>query len=264
MDKQQIVKEVMEKMFSEHQVPGHIHLKVINELKRIIKEHETSTKASQERDEKYLKELGKFSRGFAEYEKELERLKNTPQVKGAPGLPGKDGYTPKRGVDYFDGADGKNGKDGRDGESVDINMLVNMVLGKINVPEQKIDLEKLYKEFIERIHKDKSLKTSALGDMDTFLFNIRSTGKNKRYKVEEMMHGGGGGVVYVSDLTSQCDGVTKIFTIPNFTNALQLTSTQFPITYRPLIDWNAAGATLTLTSEVGPPEAGQTLLFMYS
>lgn len=36
----------------------------------------------------------------------------------AEGKPGKDGYTPVKGIDYFDGApgkDGKNGKDGRDG-----------------------------------------------------------------------------------------------------------------------------------------------------
>lgn len=31
------------------------------------------------------------------------------------GKDGKDGYTPKKGVDYFDGAPGKDGKDGRDG-----------------------------------------------------------------------------------------------------------------------------------------------------
>jgi hypothetical protein len=31
------------------------------------------------------------------------------------GEPGKDGYTPVKGVDYFDGVDGKDGKDGHDG-----------------------------------------------------------------------------------------------------------------------------------------------------
>ena len=34
---------------------------------------------------------------------------------GKDGVDGKDGYTPVKGVDYFDGQDGLNGKDGRDG-----------------------------------------------------------------------------------------------------------------------------------------------------
>ena len=35
------------------------------------------------------------------------------------GVDGKDGYTPQKGVDYFDGKDGENGKDGKDGEKGD-------------------------------------------------------------------------------------------------------------------------------------------------
>ena len=34
---------------------------------------------------------------------------------GAPGEPGKDGYTPVKGVDYFDGTPGKDGEPGKDG-----------------------------------------------------------------------------------------------------------------------------------------------------
>lgn len=36
-------------------------------------------------------------------------------LKGEPGTPGKDGYTPVKGIDYFDGKDGKPGLDGVDG-----------------------------------------------------------------------------------------------------------------------------------------------------
>lgn len=35
--------------------------------------------------------------------------------QGEPGIPGKDGYTPVKGIDYFDGKDGAPGKDGTDG-----------------------------------------------------------------------------------------------------------------------------------------------------
>ena len=35
--------------------------------------------------------------------------------QGEQGLPGNDGYTPVKGVDYFDGQDGKDGQDGAPG-----------------------------------------------------------------------------------------------------------------------------------------------------
>lgn len=38
------------------------------------------------------------------------------QLEALKGEPGKDGYTPQKGVDYFDGVDGKNGRDGVDGK----------------------------------------------------------------------------------------------------------------------------------------------------
>lgn len=39
-----------------------------------------------------------------------------PEGKQGPqGIPGKDGYTPVKGVDYFDGKNGTNGKDGKNG-----------------------------------------------------------------------------------------------------------------------------------------------------
>ena len=39
-------------------------------------------------------------------------IKGVDYFDGTPGAPGKDGYTPIKGVDYFDGKDGKDGKDG--------------------------------------------------------------------------------------------------------------------------------------------------------
>lgn len=42
-------------------------------------------------------------------------LKGEKGDTGASGISGQDGYTPVKGVDYFDGKDGVNGKDGRDG-----------------------------------------------------------------------------------------------------------------------------------------------------
>ncbi len=38
-----------------------------------------------------------------------------PAIVGTPGKDGEDGYTPQKGVDYFDGTNGKDGSDGKDG-----------------------------------------------------------------------------------------------------------------------------------------------------
>ena len=42
---------------------------------------------------------------------------SSADLKGEKGDPGKDGYTPKKNIDYFDGKDGSPGKDGKDGRT---------------------------------------------------------------------------------------------------------------------------------------------------
>ena len=82
---------------------------------------------------------------------------------------------------------------------------------------------------------------------------------------KQKKHGGGSSknTLYY-DLTSQCNGVTKTFTVPVNTRILSVHGTQFPQNYRPDIDWTGSGTTtLTLTSEVGAPETGQTLFILY-
>jgi hypothetical protein len=69
----------------------------------------------------------------------------------------------------------------------------------------------------------------------------------------------GGGTTI--DLSSQCNGVTKIFTVPAFTSVLKLSGTQFPGIYEPIVDFTVISNTqIQLTDEVGAPEAGQTLI----
>lgn len=50
-----------------------------------------------------------------EVEKAIDDAIDTIELlEGPPGQPGEDGYTPIKGVDYFDGKDGEPGKDGED------------------------------------------------------------------------------------------------------------------------------------------------------
>lgn len=82
-------------------------------------------------------------------------------------------------------------------------------------------------------------------------------------------HRGGGSVAGGSealnyDLSAETDGVTKVFTIPANTRVLGVFGSQAPAgNYRPLVDWTRSATTLTLTSEVAAPEAGQTLWLIY-
>lgn len=66
------------------------------------------------------------------------------------------------------------------------------------------------------------------------------------------------------NLTSQCNGVLKSFTVPQNREIIGVFSTQAPINYDPSKDWTGSGTTtLTLTDEVGAPLEGQTLWIIY-
>lgn len=74
---------------------------------------------------------------------------------------------------------------------------------------------------------------------------------------------GGGSSIKVADLSSQCNGSNKVFTIPALTTIIGLTGTDAPIVYRPTTDFTAAGTTLTLGTGVTAPSQGATLLLTY-
>jgi len=67
-------------------------------------------------------------------------------------------------------------------------------------------------------------------------------------------------IVKSINLTSQVDGVVTTYTLPKDTvEVLGVWSTQFPVNFNGGTDWTFAGNTLTLTSEVGVIQSGQTL-----
>jgi len=79
------------------------------------------------------------------------------------------------------------------------------------------------------------------------------------------LHRGGGGLaVYAADISSQCDGSNKTFTIPAHSRSILLTGTDFPIIYKPISDYTISGITLTLTAEVPAPISGASLIFTYA
>lgn len=125
---------------------------------------------------------------------------------------------------------------------------------------------------------DVAAKTDELGDAlrlkmetDDDLYQAALQGLKEEIESVKTMaatkSGGHGGTAVNSvqyfDCSSQCDGANKIFRVPNYRYAISLQGTQYPNTYRPYVDFTYGNKTITLTSEVGAPEAGQTLIFIY-
>lgn len=174
----------------------------------------------------------------------LQGDKGKQGEKGNKGDNGKNGTDGKNGKDGAKGKDGTNGKDGLKGKDGN----------KGNDGSQDTGLD-----IVNKIN-DLPISPSSMIDASHI--------KN----LPTVMTGGGGGVRrnvsaknIREDLSSQCDGATKTFTIAgNYKeDTLQLFSTQFPIVYRPVVDFTETGGGTTLTSEVGAPQTGQTLVALY-
>ena len=136
-----------------------------------------------------------------------------------------------------DGKDGKNGTIGKDGHD-----------GKDGSPDTSFQIANK----LETLKDETRLKISAIDKLQEELDEL----KNRPT--------GGGGtrkVVYTKriNLSSQCNGTLKEFTMPkDCIDVLAVYGTQFPITFDEA-DFTFEGRTLTLTSEVGAPQTGQTL-----
>ena len=145
---------------------------------------------------------------------------------------------------------------GADGKTPTDQKIISLIQPLIPLPIQglpgedaTVDLNAIVEEAVKALLDSKPWK---------------DTQKNILYnKFDQRWHGGGSGSVLIADLTSQCNGVTKIFTVPSNSRSIKLESTQFPIIYRPLVDFIVSGVSLTLQAGVGAPETGQTLLFYY-
>lgn len=142
----------------------------------------------------------------------------------------------------------RDGRDGKDGVGVD---------GR--TPSRK-ELVSLIKAILP---EEKSLDVENIKGLQDLLNALSNRISNVRVK-KGGAKGGGGSTVRVDDLSSQADGSTKTFnTTFRIGLGLVLQSTQFPRAFRPTVDYTTAGTVLTLTSEVGAPATGQSLIFAY-
>ena len=175
-------------------------LATLNELEEI----NTSLKVIAERDSHLIAEVQvnvpdvqKFKLDGIE---ELLHLIN-PLIP-AP-IHGKDGYTPKKGVDYFDGEDGEDGKDADEEE------IISKVLHLIPLPKDaEFDKEELFKEFITLIRKDKLIDVTHVKGIQGWIKD------GVKYRFEELMHGGANSKASSNELvaTGVVNGINTQFT----------------------------------------------------
>jgi hypothetical protein len=147
----------------------------------------------------------------------------------------------KRLLELKNGINGKDGKDGIDGLNADDKKILKDVLAKIDFTDTKEDVKANKKTLSELDKKISAVRKSRVGG---------GTGGNNQ-------------AVQYADLTAQCNGVLKTFTIPTCRKVVQLLGTQYPVVFRPIVDYTVGNKTITLTSEVSAPESGQTLTLLY-
>lgn len=144
----------------------------------------------------------------------------------------RDGYTPKKGVDYFDGEDGEDGDD-----------------GSPDTPE----------EVVAKVNRSKTrIKASAIEGLEGKLQELsdRPSGRiqtpAKAYRI------------HTADASSQANGVNKAFSVGGtHFGIITVAGTQFPNIYRPIIDYTLTPTGILLTAAVSAPEAGQTLVITF-
>ena len=150
----------------------------------------------------------------------------------------------------------KDGKPGMKGMDADPKMAATMAKEMM-----KPDMYQMKDVVMGEI--DKAItKNAEITKLHEFIKDL----KEKVFKVTTAQASKGIGAtnaVQYADLSSQCDGATRTFTVPRHRIVLGLNSTQFPIVYRPVTDFTTANLILTTSSALDPVAVGQTLIFTY-
>lgn len=196
-------------------------------------------------------------------------IANIPEpIPGEPGLPGispnmdeivqkavsvvsgriKNGRTPVKGIDYHDG------------ENFDPQIFIDYIKNNKFKPEDIEGLEQLITARQEQISRRGYLHGG--GDTVAAGSNITITTDGNGKKVISAISGSS---IASVDLSSQCTGSNRVFTVPANSGFLSLMGSDAPIIYQLNVDYTGSGTTtLTLDSGVNPPSLGATLELIYS
>lgn len=172
-----------------------------NTHQQMMLAHAQQMSSSEQSNQALLQEMQRQSEAhdgkIAQFEEELARHKTL--------LQGDPGYTPQKGVDYFDA------------EAPSIEEIVASVIPHIPPPEKgepgknvEFDKEALFKEMVDRFRREKPLDVSHIRNAQTFMKD------GIKYKIEELMRGAGGTSTGSSGfqvpLTGAVNGSNQVFT----------------------------------------------------
>lgn len=124
---------------------------------------------------------------------------------------------------------------------------------------------------LESLKEEDKLEIEAIKDLRKELEELKN---NIGKKTLSGGAGGGGGStgarnVSAYDLSSSLNGVLKTFSLPAFWRVIDVSSSSFPYSFRPTVDYtvDASAMTITFTSEIEASttlNTGQTLLVIYA
>ena len=192
---------------------------------------------------------------------EINKLKEKYGIakgeKGDEGYPGEDGID---GKDGLNGADGVNGRDGLDGlPGSDGNDGVNGENG-IDGKNGSPDTSEQIRNKLEELKNEDRLDKSAIKGLEELEKKIDDIKIKSNARV---IAGPSANAIQVADLTSQCNGTLKTFTIPTISTPLLLVGMQSPFIYIPTTHYIIGNKNITLTGTVEAPQTGQGLFLLY-
>lgn len=237
--KQNVLQKALGDVLENAKVPLKHHLSVVKKLEETVEQGKKDREQHQKMLLIHAKELSQahahadslatfieqqkkaHDNQIAGYEEELERHKQLKQ--------GEPGYTPQRGVDYFDA------------QAPSVDEIVARVVPLIPEPlkgdkgkDAELDKDSFITEVVNYIRKNKSLDMSHIRNGQSFVKD------GIRYKFEELMKGGGstggGGAFTVLPATGTINDSNKTFSF---------TSTPTAVAVNGAVYINGQGVTIT-------------------
>lgn len=174
----------------------------------------------------------------------------------------KDGKTPVKGVDYFDG------KPGDPGRNADERTIVAKVIDAIELPDPiEPDMAEDIRNKLELLEGEDRLDASAIKNLPDYDKRLKEL--EGRPIASGWSAASGGRIVKYYDLSPQLNGSKTSFTLPAFWRVVNVQSSSQPTPMRENIDYIIDGTAMTIsfTNTVDPPTTlaqPQTLLIIYA
>ena len=167
---------------------------------------------------------------------------------------GEDGYTPIKNKDYRDGKDGARGQKGDTGPAGESVVGSKGEDGKDGSPDMAEDV----RNKLELLEGNERLDRKAIKGLDELEKSVKET-TSRRVQTPAKAYR-----IYTKDASSQCDGVATAFSVGgSHFGIVGVFSTQFPLIFRPVIDFSETSTGILLSSAVSAPESGQTLVIQF-